>query len=182
MFSHWIMSGPLDCSPPRSSVLGISQARILEWVVTSFSRRSSQPRDWTLVSCIGRRVLYHWATREALANYGLRCVCMCVCVFVCVLSCFSRVHSVRAYMDCSPLGSSVHGILEARIMEWVAIPSSRGASWPRDMPYHKITLIPLQTGYQLKKSHQLAIIKFTTTNYTKIDTHEQCSVDKKWTH
>ena len=102
-------------------------------------------------------------------------------VCVCVLSCFSRVLSVRAYMDCSPLGSSVHGILEARIMEWVAIPSSSGASWPRDMPYHKITLIPLQTGYQLKKSHQLAIIKFTTTNYTKIDTHEQCSVDKKWT-
>ena len=34
--------------------------------------------------------------------------------------------------DCSPLGSSVHGIPQARILEWVAIPFSRGSSWPRD--------------------------------------------------
>ena len=40
--------------------------RILEWVAISFSRRSSQPRDWTRVSCIGRQILYHQATREAL--------------------------------------------------------------------------------------------------------------------
>ena len=35
-------------------------------------------------------------------------------------------------MDCSPPGSSVHGILPARLLEWVAMPSSRGSSWPRD--------------------------------------------------
>ena len=35
-------------------------------------------------------------------------------------------------MDCSPLGSSVHGIFQARILEWVAMPSSRGSSPPRD--------------------------------------------------
>ena len=34
--------------------------------------------------------------------------------------------------DCSPPGSSVHGILQARILEWVAMPSSRGSSQPRD--------------------------------------------------
>ena len=39
------------CSPPVSSVLGIFQARILEWGVISSSRRYSQPRDWTHVSC-----------------------------------------------------------------------------------------------------------------------------------
>ena len=58
---------PLDCSPPGSSVHGILQARILEWVVTSSSRGSSQPRDQTHVSCvacIGRWMLYHWATWE----------------------------------------------------------------------------------------------------------------------
>jgi len=43
---------PMDCSPPGSSVHGISQARILEWVAISFSRRSSLPRDWTHVSCV----------------------------------------------------------------------------------------------------------------------------------
>ena len=50
----------LDCSPPGSSVHGIFQARILEGVAISSSRGSSRPRDWTCVSCIGRRVLYHW--------------------------------------------------------------------------------------------------------------------------
>ena len=56
---------PLACSLPGSSVHGISQARILEWVAISFSRRSSQPRGWIQVSCIGRQIHYHWATKEA---------------------------------------------------------------------------------------------------------------------
>ena len=42
----------MDCSPPGSSVHGISQARILEWVVISFSRGSSPPRDRTRASRI----------------------------------------------------------------------------------------------------------------------------------
>ena len=42
---------PMDCSPPGSSVHGILQARILEWVVISFSR-GSPPRDWTCISRI----------------------------------------------------------------------------------------------------------------------------------
>ena len=50
---------PMDCSPPGSSVHGILQARILEWVAIPFSRISSQPRDQTCVSSIGRQVLYH---------------------------------------------------------------------------------------------------------------------------
>ena len=54
---------PVDHSPTESSVHGILQARILEWVAIPSSRGSSLPRDWThvsYVSCIGRRVLYHW--------------------------------------------------------------------------------------------------------------------------
>ena len=43
---------PMDCSPPGSSVHGIFQARILEWVVIPFTRGSSQSRDWIPVSCI----------------------------------------------------------------------------------------------------------------------------------
>ena len=46
---------PMDCSPPGSSVHGIFQARILEWAAISFSRGSSQPRDWTQVSRITGR-------------------------------------------------------------------------------------------------------------------------------
>ena len=43
---------PMDCSQPGFSVHGSLQARILEWVAFSFSRGSSQPRDWTHTSCV----------------------------------------------------------------------------------------------------------------------------------
>ena len=56
----------MDCSLPVSSVHGVSQARILEWVVMPSSRRSSQSKDRTWGSCIGRQILHRWATREAL--------------------------------------------------------------------------------------------------------------------
>ena len=46
---------PMDCSLPGSSIHGIFQARILQWVAISFSRRSSQPRNWTQVFCIAGR-------------------------------------------------------------------------------------------------------------------------------
>ena len=52
------LCNPMDCSPPGSSVHGIFQARILEWVAISFSRGSSQPRDRTQVSHIVGRCFY----------------------------------------------------------------------------------------------------------------------------
>ena len=55
----------MDYSLPGSSVHGILQARILKWVAISFSRGSSQPRDWIQVSCIVGRRFTIWATREA---------------------------------------------------------------------------------------------------------------------
>ena len=61
---------PMDCSLPGSSVHGILQVRILEWVVISFSRGASQPRDWTWVSCIAGRRFTLWATRELPAPPG----------------------------------------------------------------------------------------------------------------
>ena len=54
--------GPMDCSLSGPSVHGILQARILEWVAIFFSRGSSQPRDWTQVSCIAGRFLTIWAS------------------------------------------------------------------------------------------------------------------------
>ena len=63
--SHLTLCNPMDCSPPGSSFHGILQARILEWVAIPFSRGSSRRKDWTLVSCIGRQICYHQATREA---------------------------------------------------------------------------------------------------------------------
>ena len=54
----------MDYRPPGSSVHGIFQARILEWVAISYSKGSSQPRDQTYISCISRWILYHWATSK----------------------------------------------------------------------------------------------------------------------
>ena len=54
-----------ESSLPGSSVHGIFQARVLEWVAISFSRGSPRPRDQTQVSCIAGRFFAIWATREA---------------------------------------------------------------------------------------------------------------------
>ena len=60
------LSDPMDYSPPGSSVHGIFQERILEWVAISFSRGSSWSRDPTQISCIGSQVFTTRATWEAL--------------------------------------------------------------------------------------------------------------------
>ena len=76
-------------------------------------------RNQTCVSCIGRWILDHWATREAQDD-------MCVLVIqLCPTLCDP--------MDGSPLGSSVHEILQARILEWVAILFSRRSAWTRGL-------------------------------------------------
>ena len=65
-----ILCGPMNCSLQGSSVHENFQARILEWVAIFYSKGSSQPRDWThisCISCIGRWILYRWATWESLS-------------------------------------------------------------------------------------------------------------------
>ena len=63
----WKLLTHVQCfaSPWTVQSLEFSQARILEWVAFPFSRGSSQPRDWTQVSCIAGRFFTSWATREA---------------------------------------------------------------------------------------------------------------------
>ena len=57
---------PMNCSLPDSTVLGILQARLLEWVTIPFSRGSSQPRDQTQVSYFAGGLFTDWTTKEAL--------------------------------------------------------------------------------------------------------------------
>ena len=64
---------PMDCSPPGSSVHGIFQARILEWVAISSSRGSFWPRDWTCVSCIAGRFF----NAEPLGGGVVSCISQC---------------------------------------------------------------------------------------------------------
>ena len=69
---------PMDCSLPGSSVHGIFQVRVLEWVAISFSKESSWPRDRTWVSHIAGRHFTVWATREA-PNFPVWKVVLILC-------------------------------------------------------------------------------------------------------
>ena len=61
---------PMDCSPPDSSVLGILQASILEWVAIPFSWGSSQPRDQTKVSCITGRFFFFFFVVDFVIHWN----------------------------------------------------------------------------------------------------------------
>ena len=169
---------PMDYSTPGSSVHGISQARILEWVAISFSRGSSQPRYWTCIClCLlhWRQILYplrHLGssqkmlkpliTRETEIRTTMR-YCLTLVRWPLFKSlqitnagegvekrepshnvaCMHAKSLQSCTTLCDPLdyslpGSSAHGILQARILEWVVMPASRGSSWHRDwtgVPY-----------------------------------------------
>ena len=92
---------PRDCNQPDSSVHEISPGRTLEWVATSSSKGSARPRDQTYISCIGRQILYHWATWEALAaNDTISFFSMdeqCSIVYLCI---FFTHSSVNGQLDC----------------------------------------------------------------------------------
>ena len=68
--SRLSLCNPMDCSLPGSSIHGILQARILEWVAISYSRGSSQPRDQTRISYIASRFFPVWATRKTHVRLG----------------------------------------------------------------------------------------------------------------
>ena len=90
MLSHGVMSrlcDPINCSLQNSSVHGILQERILEWVVISSSRGSSWPRDWTRISCISCIAAdsLPWSHQESplrVCMYVYTHICMYVCVYI----------------------------------------------------------------------------------------------------
>ena len=70
LLSHVWLCNPMDCNPSGSSVRGILQAGILEWVAIPFSRGSSWPRDQTWVSCTVGRFFTIWATKSMVIHKG----------------------------------------------------------------------------------------------------------------
>ena len=81
---------------------------------------------WHLYKIVFKNwIWYIWNLKILSISTSLYAVC-------CGLSRFSRARLCAAFMDSSLLGSSVHGILQARILEWVAMPFSRASSLPRD--------------------------------------------------
>ena len=124
------LCNPTDCSLPGFSIQGIFQARVSEWVAISFSSGSSLPRDRTRTSRIAGRRFTLWPTREggfeqadALPSEPPGKKVKSEVAQLCPTLCDP--------MDCSLPGSSFHGILQARVLEWVAISFSRGSSRPR---------------------------------------------------
>ena len=115
LLSHWIVSDSLALVP-GSSVHGISQARILEWVAISFSKvRSHWPRDQACVSCIAGRFftsdlpgkpdnILYWAPEEKERLFG------------CLTSCFALA---RTWQNNKPIGVLVPQTLSLIQDEWM---------------------------------------------------------------
>ena len=107
-------SCPTLCNPMNYTVHGILQARILEWVAFPFSRGSSQPRDWTQVSCIAGGFFTRWATRGSLAIW-LILLYFCVEIKQCKFDIDLRIWRCFGYLllsfGCSALFSIVNPVL-----------------------------------------------------------------------
>ena len=91
------------------------------------------------------------------------CVCVCVCVYgVCVCVCAQSCLTLCDPKDCSWPDSSVHGIFQARILEWVAISYSRGYSQPRDRthtdqkPNSSLSAVPIDHFLLPSDSYKLS--------------------------
>ena len=106
-----------------------SQIRVPTWLADG-----SVSGGRLLVSSLGTRDLGSlWSL--TFLSLLLVCCCLDLLIFLAVLCCAVLLQSCPTLCnprDCSPPGSSVHGVLQARILEWVAMPSSRGSSRRRD--------------------------------------------------
>ena len=151
--AQWVW---LLATPWTIQSMEFSRPEYWRWLLPS-------PGDQAQVSYIVSRFFIRWATREA-KNTGVGSLSLLQHIFPTQESNWGLLHSIRILyqlsfqgsqkhqwvvlvlvaqscpllcdpMDCSPPGSCVHGILQARMLEWVAIPSSRGSSWPRDQTW-----------------------------------------------
>ena len=88
--------------PTGFSIHGIFRVTVLEWVVISFPRGSSWPREWTCISCIGRQILCHWAylgSHNWALSWELRADSSDGCLAVSFCSLWSR-NSIRSTSRC----------------------------------------------------------------------------------
>ena len=129
---------PMDYNPPGSSVHGVPQARILEWIAISFSKGSFPSRDRTRVSCIVRQILYRLSEHAHYYIHQSNTENVHVDHLLSI-PCFlaeSESHSVMS-------DSLLLGILQARIVEWIIFPFSRGSSQPRS-PTLQVDSLPAE--------------------------------------
>ena len=137
----------------------MTQGFVSDWWLRSKCSVSKARRKWT-----GRlirdkpftKIEHIWGKEE-----GSLLLLLCL-----VTQLWSTLHDL---MNCSPLGSSVHGIFQARILEWVSISSSRRSSWFRDQTHlciyiHTHLLYPFISWWTLRFLHILTIVNNIATN------------------
>ena len=146
MFSHSVMSDsslcdPNDYSPPGSSVHGIFQARMLEWIGISCSRESSRPRDWTqvsFVSCIGG--FFTTATWEATCDEML----------IYLPPQISSLAVFQTFLYFLPIGSNARQVLPYKF------PMLNLVVWPKQPKGKKKNQLILMNAYNMLKILQLS--------------------------
>ena len=140
LFSHQVMSDsfvtPMDCSPLGSSVHGISQAKILEWVALSSFYGSSWSRGQTCISWIGSQILYHWATGEP-TKCSKSCRLISACVEFYIFDAPSSFSSHHSDVPCELVVSSQEtrqdktaGFLWMDILSLILISVPISTNWP----------------------------------------------------
>ena len=129
---------PMDCNLQVSSVPGDFPGKNTGAGCISYSRGSSQSRDWIWVSCVSNWQVDSFPLAPPLF-FILSSIFTWQALFLTIKECSrKKVLVIQSYptlcdpLGYSPQGSSAHGILQARILEWVAIPSSRRSSQPMD--------------------------------------------------
>ena len=145
---------PMDCSPPGSSVHEIFQARILEWVAISFSRGSSQPRDWTWVSCTAGRFFTNWATREAMYMKSI--------VLIIIAKSWKQ-HNVHQLMNNKNVAFPYNGRLISHRKEW----SSDTCNYMDEPQKHDNLRKPHTKGHTLYHLHEMFKIGKSTETESK---------------
>ena len=159
------LCNPMNCSSPGSFVLGILQAKILEWVAISFSNSPANSDNCYMAGWMGGKCGGEWIHVDVwLSPFLVLLKLSQHCLFIgytpiqnnCLKNFFKRrnlavlptVSWILTYIQrtviffwkslshvrtlCDPMDYVVRGILQARILEWVAVPFSRGSSQPRD--------------------------------------------------
>ena len=140
-------SCPTLCEPrPVSSIHGILQARVLEWVAISFSRRSSPPRDQTWVSLIAGRRFTIWATGEQKTEWAIW-----ISLHVTLSLLVSVSLSLSLFCPPPSVLISVSLYFDYLMPLFLSLPHS-SFYYSQDRPYNCVFYTSLGTNYQLKEA------------------------------
>ena len=138
-FEKTLMLGKIEGSDDRGRDDWMASPTQWTWVWVSSGSWWWTGKPGLLQYMGSQRVRQDWATEQR--NVGSKTIIPYMEKEICVPMCWKTERRVSVAqscptvcdpMDCSPPGSSVHGILQARILEWVVIPFSRRSSWPRN--------------------------------------------------